>query len=110
LEQRQIVNKFVEIRSLLKAFELTSKMTYKEKMDGYKLILVDLLSSDTKKKLIYHTIVLSTLLISMFTVNLLVFIYMICELVQLIKEGKILRAVDKTLIVLFRKKSIPIPK
>jgi hypothetical protein len=85
-------------------------MTYNEKMVGYKLILVDLLSCDTKKKLISNTIALATLLIYLFTGNLLVFTNMVWALIQLIKEGKISRAVGKTLIVLLRQKGIVIPK
>jgi hypothetical protein len=110
LEQRQIANKFIEASNLLEAFELTPQMTYNEKIAGYKLILVDLLSCDTKKMLIYNTIALATLLIYLFTGNLLVFTNMIWALVQLIKEGKISRAVGKTLIVLLRQKGILIPK
>jgi hypothetical protein len=63
-------------------------MPLKEKIDGYKLILIDLLSCDTKLKLIYNTIGLATLLIYLFTGNLLVFMNMIWALVQLVKKGK----------------------
>lgn len=110
LKQRQTANKFVEAHSLIEAFELTPKMSLKEKIDGYKLILIDLLSCDTKIKLIYNTIGLATLLIYLFTGNLLVFTNMIWALIQLVKEGKVSRAVAKALIVLLRKKCIPIPK
>jgi hypothetical protein len=110
LEERQIVNKFVEAHSLLEAFELTPKLTYNEKMSGYKLILVDLLSCDTKTKLIYNTIALAGLLIYLFTGNLLIFTHLIWALIQLIKEGKISRVVAKTLIVLLRKRGVSIPK
>ena len=110
LKQRQIANKFVEAHSLLEALELTPKMPLKEKIDGYKLILIDLLSCDTKMKLIYNIVGLASLLIYLFTGNFFVFINMIWALIQLVKEGKVSRAVARALIVLLRKKNIPIPK
>jgi hypothetical protein len=56
LEQRQMVNKFMEAHNLLETFELTPKMTYGQKIDGYKLI--------------------QSLLIYMFTGNFSVFMHM----------------------------------
>jgi hypothetical protein len=55
-------------------------------------------------------IVLSSLLLSMFTSNLLAFTNMTRALLQLIKEGKISTAAAKTLIMLINKNGIPIPK
>jgi hypothetical protein len=110
LEQRQIVNKFVEASSLLQAFELTPRMTDRERLSGFKLILMDLLKCDTKIKLIYNTIGLATLLIYLFTGNFLVFTHMIWALVQLIKRGSISKGVGKVLVMLLRKKGIPIPE
>lgn len=110
LKQRQIVNKFVEARSLIEAFEMTPKISSKEKLDGYKLIIGDLLSCNTKTKLIYNIIGLATLLTYLFTGNLLIFMQMIWALVQLIKEGKISGVVARALIILLRKKNIPIPE
>jgi hypothetical protein len=110
IEQRRITNKFLEANSLMQALALTPNMTPHERMDGFKLILADLLSCDTKKKLRYSTFALGTLLIYLFTGNFLVFTHMIWALIQLIKEGKISRAVGKTLIMLLSKKGIPIPE
>ena len=110
LEKRQAVNKLIEVRHLLEAFELSPKITYKEKLDGYKLLIVDLLSCDTKRKLIYNILLLATLLAYLFTGNLYVFTNMIWALIKLIQEGKVSRAVGKTLVLLMRKKGIEIPK
>jgi hypothetical protein len=110
LEKRQIVNKLTEVRHLLETFELTPKMTNRERLDGYKLIIVDLLSCDTKRKLIYNVLFLATLLAYLFTGNLYLFTNMIWALIKLIQEGKVSRAVGKTLVLLLRKKGIEIPK
>jgi Asp-tRNA(Asn)/Glu-tRNA(Gln) amidotransferase B subunit len=45
-----------------------------------------------------------------FTVNLSIFMNMVWVLIQLIKEGRISKAVAKTLIILLRKKGVKIPK
>ena len=110
LEKRQAVNKLIEVRRLLEAFELTPKMTHKERLDGYKLIIIDLLSCDTKRKLIYNILLLATLLAYLFTGNLYVFTNMVWALIKLIQEGKVSRAVGKTLVMLLDKKGIAIPK
>jgi hypothetical protein len=110
LERRQLVNKFVEVHNLLEAFELTPGMTYKEKLDGYKLIIIDLLNCNTKRKLFYNIIGLASLLVFMFTGNFWIFTNMIWALIQLIKEGKISTAVGKTIAALLRKKGIEIPE
>lgn len=94
----------------IKAFELTPKMTYSEKVSGYNSILLDLLSCDTNLKLFHNIITLATILIYLFTGNLLVFTNMVWALIQLIKKGKISRAVGKMLIILLRKKGISIPE
>ena len=95
---------------MLEAFELTPKITTEERLDVYKLIIVDLLSSDTKRKLIYNILLLATLLAYLFTGNLYVFTNMIWALIKLIQEGKVSRAVGKTLVMLLHKKGIAIPK
>jgi hypothetical protein len=110
LEKRQAVYKLSEVRCLLEAFELTPKITHKEKLDGYKLIIVDLLSYDIKRKLIYNILLLATLLVYMFTSNLYVFMNMIWALIKLIKEGKVSVAIGKSLVLLLRKKGVTIPE
>jgi hypothetical protein len=89
--------------SFLEAFCLQPKMTYKEKISDYKLMIVDLFSYN-KKKLIYNAIALTTLLIYSFTDNFLVFTNMVSVLVQWVKEENILKAAAKTLAMLLRKK------
>jgi hypothetical protein len=110
LERRQAINKVIGVRQLLEAFELTPKITYKEKLDGYKLIIMNLLSCDTKKKLIYNIFLLATVLTYLFTGNLYFFTTMIGALIKLIQEGKVSPAVAKTLVILLVKKGIVIPK
>jgi hypothetical protein len=101
LEQRQTLNKFLEARNLLEAIEL-KPMTFKEKLSGYKLIILELLRCDTKEKLIYNIMALATLLV--------VFKNMLGALIELLKEGKISRALSKTLILFLRKKGLDIPE
>lgn len=110
LGERQRANKFVERHQLIKAFELTPKMTTREKIAGYKLISVYLLSCDTRKTLLYNLIGLAALLEYIFTGNFLIFTNLVWALVQLIKEGRISKAVAKTRIMLINKKGIRIPK
>lgn len=109
LEQRQTLNKFLEARNLLEAIEL-KPMTFKEKLSGYKLIILELLRCDTKEKLIYNIMALATLLVYLSTGNLIVFKNMLGALIELLKEGKISRALSKTLILFLRKKGLDIPE
>jgi hypothetical protein len=110
LERRQLVNKFVEAHDLLEAFELTPGITCRERLDGYKLIIIDLLKCDTKAKLIYNSVAFASLLGFMVTGNVWIFTNMIYALIQLIKEGKISTAVGKTIAKLLSKKGIEIPE
>jgi hypothetical protein len=110
LERRQTFNKFLEVHHLLEGFESSPEMTYLEKLDGYKLIIIDLLNCDTKSKLAYNIIGLVSLLIFLFTGNLWIFTNLMWALMQLIKEGKVSTAVAKTIVKLLRKKGIDIPE
>lgn len=65
-------SKFVEAHRLMQAYELTSKIFLREKLDGYKLIALELLNSDTKLKVFYSVTSLTALLIYLFTGNLVI--------------------------------------
>jgi Asp-tRNA(Asn)/Glu-tRNA(Gln) amidotransferase B subunit len=69
-----------------------------------------LLKCDTKAKLIYNSVAFASLLGFMFTGNVWIFTNMIYALIQLIKEGRISRAVGKTIAELLSKKGVEIPE
>ena len=94
----------------MRAYELTPKMSKRERLDGYKLIVLELLNCDTKLKSFYSLIGLTMLLVYLFTGNFVIFMYMLAAIIQLIKEGKISRTAAKFLIKLLKQRGVPIPQ
>ena len=102
----QTANKFARAHDLMQAYELKPKMSKKEKLKGYKLIVLELLNFDTKLKAFYSLIRLSALLAYLFTGNLFIFVNMLGAIISLIQESKISRALGKFLIKLLKQRGI----
>lgn len=91
-------------RELLEQINYSPEMSFSEKVDGFKLLILDLLNFDSKRKVILGIVMLVSILTYLATANIPVFAQFIAALISLIKEGKIsltvakfiAKAIDKT--------------
>ena len=83
IERAQVAVKVKEAVALINAFDLSLKLTGAEKFEVYKLIIQDILTFDSKRKIFF------SMLAYLFTGNLFVFGQLIIALMSVIKKGKI---------------------
>jgi hypothetical protein len=84
-------------------------MSAAEKIDGYKILLADILRFDSKRKIFFGIIGFVSMLGYLFTANLFLFGQVIIALMSLIKEGKISRGVARIIVNMLRLKGVPVP-
>jgi len=107
IERAQAAIKVKEAGTLIEAFDLSPKLTGAEKIEGYKLIIQDILTFDSKGKIFFSILGFVSMLAYFFTANLFVFGQLIIALMSLIKEGKISKSVAKTIVRMLRLKGVP---
>ena len=110
IERDQTVFQVKEAATLIEAFDLQPHLTPAEKIEGYKLIIQDILTFDSKRKIFFAVIGLVSLLAYFFTANLFIFGQVIITLMSLIKEGKISKGVARTIVRMLHLKGVPVPE
>jgi len=110
IERAQTVFKVKEVASLIEAFNLEPNLSPAEKFDGYKILLEDILTFDSKRKIFFAVIGFVSLLAYFFTANLFLFGQVMIALMSLIKEGKISKGVARTIVDMFELKGVPVPE
>lgn len=109
IERAQTVFRVTETVSLIEAFDLQPNISPQEKIDGYKILLEDILTFDSKRKIFFAIIGFVSLLGYFFTANIFLFGQVIIALMSLIKEGKISKGVARTIVRMLRLKGVPVP-
>jgi hypothetical protein len=106
IERAQTVFQVKEAASLIAAFDLQPHLTPAEKIAGYKILLEDILTFDSKGKIFFAVIGLVSLLAYFFIAKLFIFGQVIIALTSLIKEGKISKDVARTIVRMLRLKGV----
>lgn len=109
VERAQTIFQVQETVALIEAFDLQLNMSAAEKIDGYKILLADILRFDSKRKIFFGIIGFVSMLGYLFTANLFLFGQVIIALMSLIKEGKISRGVARIIVNMLRLKGVPVP-
>jgi len=99
-----------EAATLIEAFNLKPQLSPAEKIDGYKILLEDILTFDSKRKVFFAIIGLVSMLAYFFTANLFIFGQVILALMSLIKDGKIYKGVARTIVHMLRLKGVAVPE
>ena len=94
----------------MEAFDLQPNLSPAEKIDGYKILLEDIFTFDSKRTIFFAVIGFVSLLGYLFTANLFLFGQVILALMSLIKEGKISKGVARTIVRMLRLKGVWKPK
>lgn len=97
-------------REFLEQINYSPEMSVNEKVDGYRLLILDILNFDSKRKVIIGIIMLVSILTYLATANIPVFAQFIGALISLIKEGKISLTVAKFIAKTIEKTDLNVPK
>lgn len=97
-------------REFLEQINYSPEMSVNEKLDGYRLLILDILNFDSKRKVIISIIMLVSILTYLATANIPVFAQFIGALISLIKEGKISVTVAKFIAKTISKTDVDVPK
>lgn len=97
-------------REFLEQINYSPEMSVKERIDGYRLMILNVLNLDSKRKVIISVIMLVTILVYLGTANLPVFGQFLAALISLIKEGKVSVTVTRFLVKVMESKNFDVPK